>query len=163
MLDGVVPFPPAFAALYRDEGYWQDKSLADEFAAAFRRFAGRLALIEGDRRYTYGDVDALSSNLALNLLELGLQPPIGSGSRCPTGGIRAAYVPCRRWRDRCGVVAHRIGSQPFRAASARQTRLSDAHGDFRFGPMIERVQKQSACVSFGWCSEAGANDIRCAR
>jgi len=74
MLEGVVPFPPKFAARYRERGYWQDKSLSQEFAAVFGRFAERIALIDGEREITYAQLDRLSSNLALNLLELGLQP-----------------------------------------------------------------------------------------
>ena len=34
----------------------------------------RVALIDRDRSITYADLDRLSENLALNLLELGLQP-----------------------------------------------------------------------------------------
>ena len=45
MLDGFVPFPEDFAQRYRDRGYWQDRSLADEFSAVFQRFASRTALI----------------------------------------------------------------------------------------------------------------------
>src|SRR5688572_26594914 len=74
MLDGVVPFPPQFARRYREKGYWRDKSLADEFSEVFRKFQNRTALIDGDRRYSYGDLDGLTDNLALNLLELGLEP-----------------------------------------------------------------------------------------
>jgi 2,3-dihydroxybenzoate-AMP ligase len=74
MLEGVVPFPPDYAARYRAAGYWEDRSLRDEFAAVFARFADRVALIDGDRSYLYADIDRLSTNLALNLLELGLKP-----------------------------------------------------------------------------------------
>ena len=74
MLEGVVKFPPEFAQRYRDKGYWQDKSLAEEFAAVFERYAQRIALIDGDREYAYADVDRLSDHLALNLLDLGLKP-----------------------------------------------------------------------------------------
>ena len=28
MLDGVIAFPPEYAARYRARGYWQDKALA---------------------------------------------------------------------------------------------------------------------------------------
>ena len=48
MLEGVVPFPPEFAQRYRRRGYWADQSLAQEFATVFRRFAGRIALIDRD-------------------------------------------------------------------------------------------------------------------
>ena len=74
MLAGVVPFPPEYAARYRAAGYWEDRSLRDEFAAVFARYAQSVALIDGDRSFTYADVDRLSTNCALNLLELGLRP-----------------------------------------------------------------------------------------
>src|SRR5579871_1988841 len=63
MLEGVVKFPPEYAQRYRARGYWQDKALATEFAAVFERFSERLALIDGERCFTYGDVDRLSDNL----------------------------------------------------------------------------------------------------
>ena len=111
MLDGVVPFPAEFASRYREKGYWQDKSLAEEFAAAFRRFGGRLALIEDDRRYTYRDVDALSSNLALNLLELGLRPIDRVVLTLPnTAEFVLLYVALQKIGaiPVAGVVAHRL-------------------------------------------------------
>ena len=74
MLEGFVPFPPEFAARYRARGYWQDRSLAQEFADVFQRYADRVALIDGDTVYTYAELDRVSSNLALNLLDLGLRP-----------------------------------------------------------------------------------------
>src|SRR5579871_6589072 len=74
MLPGVVPFPPELAQRYREKGYWQDKSLAEEFAVVFKKYASRNALVDGDRSFTYEEVDAKSGNLALNLLELGLKP-----------------------------------------------------------------------------------------
>src|SRR5437764_12455967 len=73
-LPGVVPFPPEFASRYRAKGYWQDKTLAQEFAVVFRKYADRVALIDGERQYTYADIDRITDNLALNLLELGLKP-----------------------------------------------------------------------------------------
>jgi 2,3-dihydroxybenzoate-AMP ligase len=74
MLDGFVPFPSEFAQHYRAKGYWQDRSLADEFDAVFTRFADRVALIDGDKKFTFADIDRITTNLALNLLELGLKP-----------------------------------------------------------------------------------------
>jgi len=74
VLAGVVPFPPEFAARYRAAGYWEDRSLREEFASVFARFAERVALNDGERSFTYADVDRLSTNLALNLIDLGLRP-----------------------------------------------------------------------------------------
>ena len=74
MLEGVVPFPPEYAQRYRERGYWADKSLAQEFEVIFERYADRVALIDRDRSITYAELDRLSSNLALNLLDAGLAP-----------------------------------------------------------------------------------------
>ena len=74
MLPGCTPHPEEFARRYRERGYWADRSLAQEFAAVFRRFADRIALIGRDRQFTYRDIDQASDRLALNLLGLGLKP-----------------------------------------------------------------------------------------
>src|ERR1700733_12156914 len=74
MLEGMVPFPPEFAQRYREHGYWEDKSLAEEFDVVFKRYSDRVALIDGNRSFTYSEVDRLSGNLALNLLAAGLNP-----------------------------------------------------------------------------------------
>src|ERR1700730_11533469 len=73
MLEGVVPFPSEFARRYRERGYWADKSLAEEFKVVFERYADRVALIDRERSITYAELDRLSDNLALNLLDLGLK------------------------------------------------------------------------------------------
>ena len=74
MLEGVVPFPPDAAARYRERGYWADRSLCDEFREMFARYAARIALIDGERTFAYADVDRLSTNCALNLLDAGVGP-----------------------------------------------------------------------------------------
>jgi 2,3-dihydroxybenzoate-AMP ligase len=74
MLEGVVPFPPEFARRYRERGYWIDRSLRDEFRDVFDRYTDRVVLIDRDRVFTYRELDRLSTNLALNLLEVGLKP-----------------------------------------------------------------------------------------
>src|SRR5687768_15828256 len=74
MLEGVLPFPPEYAKRYREKSYWQDRPLRDEFADVFSTHATRVAFWDGDRSFTYADVDRISDQLALNLLELGLKP-----------------------------------------------------------------------------------------
>jgi len=74
MLDGVVRFPPEFAARYRAQRYWEDRSLRDTFAELFARHAERVAVIDGERAVTYGQLDDRATRLALNLLEQGLKP-----------------------------------------------------------------------------------------
>ncbi len=74
MLEGVVRYPPEFAARYRAKGYWEDRSLRDAFNHAFKRYAGRVAIIDGAQSVTYGELDQRATRLALNLLDEGLQP-----------------------------------------------------------------------------------------
>lgn len=74
MLDGFVPFPDEFIKKYRDKGYWVDKSLRQEYSERFREHTKKIALIDGEIQISYGELDRLSNNLALNLLDLGLKP-----------------------------------------------------------------------------------------
>ena len=64
MLRVVVPFPPEFAARYRAKGYWEDRSIASVWQEYCRRYAERVAVIDGDARATYASIDARSTNLA---------------------------------------------------------------------------------------------------
>jgi 2,3-dihydroxybenzoate-AMP ligase len=74
VLDGVVRFPPEFAARYRAKGYWEDRSLRDTFDELFPRNAGRVSIIDRDQVVTYAQLDRRSTCLALNLLDEGLKP-----------------------------------------------------------------------------------------
>jgi len=74
MLDGVTPFPPQFAARYRERGYWEDRPLFDGFRGCLREHAGRVALIDADGKVTYRQLEERSAHLARALLDLGLRP-----------------------------------------------------------------------------------------
>ena len=73
-LDGVVPFPPEYAARYRERGYWRDRPLRDVLAEHFAANADRLALHAGGADITYREVDERAERLARNLYDLGLRP-----------------------------------------------------------------------------------------
>jgi 2,3-dihydroxybenzoate-AMP ligase len=148
MLEGVVPFPPEFAKRYREAGYWQDKSLAAEFAQVFRTFADRVALVEGDRSYTYADIDRVTDNLALNLLEIGLRP---LDRVVPTLPNVAEFVLLYFALQKisaipiAALVTHRYAeiSQFVRLSGATTCIYPESQGDFRFAPVIERVAAES--------------------
>jgi 2,3-dihydroxybenzoate-AMP ligase len=147
MLDGFVPFPDDYARRYRDRGYWLDRSLAQEFADVFARFADRTALIDGERRYTYAELDRLTDNLALNLLELGLRP---LDRVVPVLPNVAEFVILYFALQKIGaipiaaLVTHRYAeiSQFTQLSGARGCVYPESSGDFRFAPMIERVQNE---------------------
>lgn len=74
MLAGCTPWPADIAKAYRQKGYWQDITLWDVLSNAACEHPGRLALIDGDRRYTYAEISAKAENLACRLANYGLRP-----------------------------------------------------------------------------------------
>jgi len=154
MLDGMVPFPPEFAQLYRERGYWEDKSLAEEFDVVFKRFSDRVALIDGNRSFTYSDVDRLSGNLALNLLAAGLKPLDRVVVQLPNvaefvilyfglqkmGAIPIAALTLHRYAEISQFVA---------LSGAAACVIPDRQGDFEYAPMIRRIRGESPSLKFG--------------
>jgi 2,3-dihydroxybenzoate-AMP ligase len=153
MLPGVVPFPPEFAARYRARGYWQDKSLAQEFDVVFRKYGERTALVDGERSFTYEDVDRKSTNLALNLLELGLKP---LDRVVPTLPNIAEFVILYFALQKIGAVpiaalaSHRFAeiNQFVQLSGASTCVYPERQGEFEFEPMIRRVQADNPLLRF---------------
>jgi 2,3-dihydroxybenzoate-AMP ligase len=153
MLAGVVPFPPEYAARYRAKEYWQDKTLAEEFAVVFASFADREALIDGERHYTYRDIDRLSDNLALNLLELGFKP---LDRVVPTLPNVAEFVLLYFALQKIGgipiaaLATHRYSevSQFVRIAEAVACVYPERQRDFDFSPMIARIARECPFMRF---------------
>jgi len=165
MLEGFVPFPPEFQRRYRERGYWRDRPLAQEFAACFARYADRVALVDGERQYTYRDVDRITDNLALNLLELGLKP---LDRVVPTLPNVAEFVLLYFALQKIGaipiaaLVTHRYLeiSQFVQLSGATTCVYPEAQGDFRFASTIERVQRESPSLGFRIVlGAAGAGEI----
>ena len=152
-LPGVVPFPPEYARKYRDKGYWRDKSLAEEFAACFQKYAKRIFLVDGERQFTYAEIDKLSSNLALNLLELGLKP---LDRVVPTLPNVAEFVILYFALQKIGaipiaaLVTHRFAeiNQFVKLSGAAACVYPERQGDFEFEPMIQRVKAENATLKF---------------
>src|SRR3954463_152845 len=152
-LPGVVPFPPEFAARYRARGYWQDKSLAQEFATVFSKQADRVALVDGDRTFTYRQIDALTDNLALNLLELGLKP---LDRVVPTLPNIAEFVLLYFALQKIGAIpiaalaTHRFAeiNQFVQLSGAPTCASPERQGDFEFEPIMRRVQTENASLKF---------------
>lgn len=152
MLEGFVPFPDAFAQRYRERGYWRDLPLADEFAATFSKFATRVALVDGERRYTYADLDTLSDRLALNLLALGLKPLDRVVVALPNvAEFVILYVALQKLGciPIAALVTHRYAElNQFAALSqARCCVYPASHGDFRFAPVVERICLENPSVA----------------
>src|SRR5438477_7645461 len=153
MLPGVVPFPPEFAARYRAKGYWQDKSLAAEFAAVFAKYRDRNALIDGDRHFTYRQVDDLTDNLALNLLELGLKPLDRVVPALPNiAEFVLLYFALQKISGIpiAALVTHRFAeiNQFVQLSGATTVVYPERQSDFEFEPMVKRVQAENPQLKF---------------
>jgi len=153
MLEGFVPFPPEFAARYRAKGYWQDRTLAQEFEGVFQRFADRVALVDGDKTFTYAELDRVTTNLALNLLELGLQP---LDRVVPTLPNVHEFVILYFALQKIGaipiaaLVTHRFAeiNQFVQLSGATTCVYPESSGDFAFAPIITRVQQENPSLQF---------------
>ncbi|CAM8633059.1 EntE Peptide arylation enzymes [Comamonadaceae bacterium] len=151
MLQGFVSYPPEFAARYRARGYWQDKSLAQEFNAVYARFSDRTALVDGDVSLSYVELDRLSTNLALNLLEIGLQP---LDRVVPTLPNVHEFVVLYFALQKIGaipiaaLVTHRYAeiSQFVNLSGATTCVYPDVMGDFHFSPVIDRVAAENTAL-----------------
>jgi 2,3-dihydroxybenzoate-AMP ligase len=153
MLDGVVPFPPDFARRYRERGYWRDQSLAQAFAVVFQRYADRVAVIDRDRSITFGELDRLSSNLALNLLELGFQPLDRVVIQLPNV---AEFVILYFALQKIGCIpiaalaTHRYAeiSQFVQLSGTAACVIPEPHRDFDYAPMVDHVRRESPSLKF---------------
>ncbi|WUO17376.1 AMP-binding protein [Streptomyces sp. NBC_00289] len=74
MLDGCVPWPAEFADRYRSRGYWAGIALGELPAMWARRFGDCIAVVAGDRRWSYAALEERINRMATGLQRLGIGP-----------------------------------------------------------------------------------------
>ena len=154
MLDGVVRFPPEFAARYRAKGYWQDRSLADVFGEVFGKFAGRIAVIDRDQFVTYAELDERSTRLALNLLDEGLKPLDRVVVQLPNV-VEFAYLYFALQKIGCipimALPTHRFRemSQFIELSGAVACATPDKTNDFDYRELVRRIRPASKTLRYG--------------
>lgn len=153
-MDGVVPFPADFAADYRAKGYWRDRPLRDVFADWCASGGDRTALIDAARTLSYRELDARATNLALNLVALGIAPRDRLVVQLPNviefvvlhvalqkiGAIPVMALPPHRFREISYFVE---------LSEAVATVTPDVHRDFSFTDMVTRLQARSPHLRHG--------------
>ncbi len=154
MLDGVVRFPPEFAARYRAKGYWEDRSLADTFAEVFAKHADRVAIIDGGQSVTYAELNQRATRLALNLLDEGLKPLDRLVIQLPNvvefaslyfalqkiGCIPIMALPSHRFREM---------SQFVKLSSAVACATLDKTKDFDYRDLVSRIRDANRAMRLG--------------
>src|SRR5882672_7000688 len=154
VLDGMVPFPPEYAKRYRDKGYWRGRSLAQEFAPLFERYADRIAVVDRGKQYTYAEIDRASDRLALNLLDAGLAPLDRVVVQLPNvvefvflyfALQKIGCIPIAALATHCFLEV----SQFARLSGAVACVTPDRQGDFDFAEMVRRVRGETPSVKLG--------------
>jgi len=154
MLDGVVRFPPEFAASYRAKGYWEDRSLADTFAEIFAKYGDRVAVIDRGQSVTYAQLDERATRLALNLLDVGLQPLDRVVMQLPNvvefvylyfalqklGCIPIMALPSHRFREM---------SQFVELSGAVACATLDKTKDFDYRDLVRRIREARKAMRLG--------------
>ncbi|OGQ80538.1 MAG: 2,3-dihydroxybenzoate-AMP ligase [Deltaproteobacteria bacterium RIFCSPLOWO2_12_FULL_60_19] len=154
MLDGVVRFPPEFAARYRAKGYWEDRSLADTFSEVFAKYADRVAIIDRDRHITYAEIDERSTRLALNLLDEGIKPLDRVVMQLPNV-VEFVYLYFALQKIGCipilALPTHRFRevSQFVELSGAVACAAPDRAKEFDYREMIRRIRDTSKTLRWG--------------
>ncbi|GAA3412584.1 (2,3-dihydroxybenzoyl)adenylate synthase [Streptosporangium vulgare] len=74
MLDGCTPWPEEFAARYRREGLWRGECLGDLPRTWARAFGDGTALVGGELRLSYRDLENRVARMAAGFHRLGIEP-----------------------------------------------------------------------------------------
>ena len=154
MLDGVVRFPPEFAARYRAKGYWEDRSLRDVFADVFAKYADRVAIIDREQSVTYAQVDERSEHLALNLLDEGLKPLDRVVMQLPNV-VEFAYLYFALQKIGCipimALPTHRYReiSQFVQLSGAVACATPDKTKDFDYRDLVRRIRAANTTLRCG--------------
>jgi 2,3-dihydroxybenzoate-AMP ligase len=154
MLDGVVRFPPEFAARYRAKGYWEDRSLRETFDELFARHADRVAIIDRDRQITYAELDRCATQLALNLLDEGLRLLDRVVVQLPNL-VEFAYLYFALQKIGCipimALPTHRFRemSQFVELSGAVACATPDKTKDFDYRDLVRRIRDSSNTMRLG--------------
>jgi 2,3-dihydroxybenzoate-AMP ligase len=73
MLEGFTPWPEDVARRYRDQGLWRGETLGTVLREAARRYGDKPALIHGERRISYAELDRWTDRLAAGFAANGLR------------------------------------------------------------------------------------------
>ena len=154
MLDGVVRFPPQFAARYRQKGYWEDRSLRDTFEAVFSKYPDRVAIIDRDEVVTYSQLNERAERLALNLLDEGLRPLDCVVMQLPNV-VEFAYLYFALQKIGCipimALPAHRFREVSYFVELSDTVACAalDRSRDFDYTELIRRIRAASKTLRLG--------------
>ncbi len=154
-MDGFVPWPDEFARRYREAGYWAGVSIGDAFVEATRRFEDRVAVVDGDRRASYGELRRLVTRLEGHLVARGICGGERVVFQLPNRlEFVVAYFACLRVGaiPVCALPHHRHTEVAALAqiAGAKAWFIPDEIRGFDFRQMAAEVRKSVPSLTETW-------------
>ncbi|WP_289355931.1 (2,3-dihydroxybenzoyl)adenylate synthase [Paenibacillus sp. S-12] len=73
MLAGCPTWPEEFAARYRQEGCWQGETFGTMLRRRAAQYGDRIAIVSGDRRVSYAELDEQADRLVAGFYRLGIR------------------------------------------------------------------------------------------
>ena len=146
-LEGVIPFPPEFAARYREKGYWEDTTMGHFFDECMAQYSERVAFLSGSEHVTYRHLAQNVERLALHLLKLGVQPLDRFVMQLPNS---PEFVYLYFALQKVGAIpvmamsSHRYSEihQFVELSQAVGYAIPDRIGDFPFADLAERIRSE---------------------
>jgi 2,3-dihydroxybenzoate-AMP ligase len=161
MLDGCTPWPAALEARYRAAGYREGLTIWAMVARTVARLPDKVALVAGERRATYADLDRASARLGVALRRQGIRPLDRVVLQLPNTPefvhwylalVRIGAIPVLALRaHRHTEVRHFI-----RASGAVAYVVPDVAHHFDYRPMATQMQGEFAGLRVFVVGEAGA-------
>lgn len=145
-------WPEAVAARYRDRGYWRGETFTSFLRARAAEMPDRLAVVGGDRRWSFAELEARAEAIARGLLALGLAPGDRVVVQLPNiaeflsvvfGLFRARLIPVY------ALPAHRsVEIVHFaRTAEARGYVVADRHDGFDYRALAQEVCREVPAIA----------------
>ncbi|MEH6416162.1 (2,3-dihydroxybenzoyl)adenylate synthase [Pseudomonas sp. CGJS7] len=150
-LPGFTAWPEELAERYRQRGYWTGVSLYADLARSAAAHPDRIAIVCGERRWSYAEFDQRVRRFAAGLLRLGIAPRERVLLQLPN--IGEFYVACQ--------ALFRIGALPVFALPAHRRAeigyfvehaqisacvIADREAGFDYREMIREVRQANACL-----------------
>ncbi|MCP2163292.1 (2,3-dihydroxybenzoyl)adenylate synthase [Goodfellowiella coeruleoviolacea] len=143
-----VNWPPELAERYRGAGHWQGLTFGEQLARWAVSYAGRTALVDGGRRWTYAELDVAVQRLCTGLARLGIRRGDRVILQLPN---RAEFVLSWFALVRLGAVpvhampAHRRSeiTHLARLADVAGYLVADQYGHFDYRELAAQVQQDT--------------------
>lgn len=160
-LEGCVPYPEEFKKLYREKGYWEDKTLGDVLDESIKKFAAREAMSFGNDRVTYAQMGEKIDRLALHFLNIGLKPldrvifqlaNTMENVYTLMGLIKAGIIPI------LALPAHRFTEIDFFIGHSKAVATFTPTGKYDYVSMVEKVQENQPSLKYIFVQGEPKND-----